>query len=321
MTVRLLSGERLLALSVGDHLQASELRVEVEVNANLAAGTCIRTLLWGSRELEGARTLRELGMCGAEEVVAVCARAIEGDFERFRPGCPTCDHNAVVTRMRFELSGVASLSTSCQGEEERRLFRYTLGEVEEGGVPGILRRGLCLEELLTDGKHDGEAVAVFEGCLEFDATDPIQRRVRVGGLSPDRGDLMKGLDLEDLRALRRRGEDEAQVRVQMLYLYHFGGEPPDGEGEGLPDEDSVFLGDEMRDLRSVFARPRCKRERFRREQRPKPKHRRRNHCFCGLACQGRGSHWNCFRQGDVRAAAALVRSRTRRAERDFKIGV
>jgi len=297
----------------------------VAVKANLAdAGLCVRSLLWGARELDGTVTLRELGMCGVQEVVVVCTRSIEGDFERFRPGCATCDGYAAVTRMRFELSGVASLSTSFQGEDETRTFKYMLGEVEGGDAPGMLRRSLCLEQVLTDGEPDGQAADVFEGWLEFDATDPIRRRVRVDGLNPDPGlpwgDPVAELDLEDFRALQQRGEDEAQMRVRLLfYRYQIEEDRRGGVGEGLPEQDSVFQQDEMLNLRSVFARPRCQRERFRRHRRPKPKHGRRSHCFCGLACHGRGSHWICYRQGDVRAAAALVRARTRRAERELKM--
>eukprot|EP00418_Pyrodinium_bahamense_P084696 CAMPEP_0179055576 /NCGR_PEP_ID=MMETSP0796-20121207/23373_1 /TAXON_ID=73915 /ORGANISM="Pyrodinium bahamense, Strain pbaha01" /LENGTH=348 /DNA_ID=CAMNT_0020752235 /DNA_START=59 /DNA_END=1106 /DNA_ORIENTATION=+ len=217
LTVRLLSGELLMEMGVGDHVRADELKLEVEVKASAwlaKAGCCIRALLWGATELGGARTLSELGMGGKEEVVAVCARSIEGDFEKFRPGCPTCDAYSTVTRMRFELSGVASLSFTCQGAEETRTFRYTLGEVEEGDGPRGLRRRLRLDE----------ATRVFEGWLEFDAADPIQRRVRVEGLdlvprmplcAPR--DAPAELDLEDLRALQLRGKDEARMRKRLLF--------------------------------------------------------------------------------------------------------
>lgn len=340
LTVRLLSGEQLLELSVGDHLQAGELKVKIEASANLAVETCC-TLLWGSCELEGALTLWELGMCGAEEVVAVCTHAIEGDFEDFDTfGVYTYDSCAMATHMRFEVSGIATLSTSSEGGEETRTFRYTLGEAEEGcvpgmrGVPGMLRRVLRLEQLFTDGERCGEhssgAAAVFEGWLEFDPSDPIQRRVCIDGLGPDRWpkwregrlhlDREARLHLEDVRALQRRGELEAQMRVQLFYQY----QRSEREWERWCERESERLHEEevwvfrrfekqMRNLRSVFARPLCQHECSRRERRLKPRHRRHNQCCCDLACR--------VCQGDGRAAAALVRSRTRRAERDLKVAV
>mmetsp|Transcript_80247 Transcript_80247/g.221906 ORF Transcript_80247/g.221906 Transcript_80247/m.221906 type:complete len:358 (+) Transcript_80247:67-1140(+) len=322
LTVRLLSGELLMEMGVGDHVRADELKLEVEVKASAwlaKAGCCIRALLWGATELGGARTLSELGMGGKEEVVAVCARSIEGDFEKFRPGCPTCDAYSTVTRMRFELSGVASLSFTCQGAEETRTFRYTLGEVEEGDGPRGLRRRLRLDE----------ATRVFEGWLEFDAADPIQRRVRVEGLdlvprmplcAPR--DAPAELDLEDLRALQLRGKDEARMRKRLLFQsYDIKGFWGAEREEDVPLWDPKHVEEERYLFQRVFARPRYQRERFRRDRRPKPRYGRRSRCFCGLGCQGRGSHWICRSRGDVRAEAARARSCTRRAERALKVAV
>jgi len=294
-------------------LQAGELKAEVEAKASLAVGTCIRTLLWGSRELEGAQMLWELGMCGAEEAVAICAAAIEGEFARFRLN-PDCGCMELDTSMRFELSGVASL-THCPflSNPESRAFRYTLGEVEEGGFPGMLGRGLYLEEVdlyLEEVEHEGEPIAVFEGWVEFDATDPIQRRVSVPGL------LSLGEDFEDLQDIRRE-KVEAQMRLQVFWRTALSNISADyslqqffnGEGEAVLEVEE----NEMLALRSVFARHRCQQEGFRRERRPKSKRSRRNHCCCGLACP--------LVRRDARAAAALVRSRTRRAERELKMAV
>merc|ERR1712176_1463825 len=324
-------------LSVGDHLQAAEVKAKVEINANLPGGAHIRTLLWGSCELQGALTLRELGMCGAQEVVAVCAQSIEGDFGAFRRGCPCCDEPDDVSHMRFELSGVASLSNFCD-IEETWTFRYTLGEVEEaslkeGFAPGMLRRGLNLE-LLQEGEDDNESAALFEGWLEFDEIDPIQRRVRIVRW---KSKLLRVVDmclnLEDLRALQHREQEEARMngrwfreeeKAQMsghFFYYYYGREEGrplylehlDRDDEGLPGEDLLLHS---------FPAPR--------ERRPKPNYGRRNHCSCGLSCQGRRSHatrFHCIlRQSDARAAAVLARSRTRRSrtrrlERDLKMVV
>jgi len=338
LTVRLLSGEPLVELSAGEHLRADELRLEVEAKASVrlaAKGCCVRTLLWRSAELEGTRTLREFGMHGEQEVVAVCARSIEGDFEKFRPGCATCLGYMAVARMRFELSGVASLSISEQGsgEEATRMFTYTLGEVEDCDGPGGLRRSLHLQEQLpADGLLDGQVTGMFDGWLELDALDPIQRRVRIDGLGLDPvpwGHLEPQLDLEDLRALQRRGEDEARMRVQMLFQFN-----QIQEERGLLEEQQCYemvtdtstwdptgQGGEMDLYRHVFTRARRASERFLCDRRPKcarSRHGRRNHCFWGFPCAGRGCHWICRRQGDVHAEAARVRSATRRAERALK---
>lgn len=333
LTVRLLSGEPLVELSVGCHLRAGELRLEIEAKASArlaAEGCCVRALLWRSSELEGGQTLQELGMRGVQEVVAICTRSIEGDFEMFRPGCETCLGYMAAARMRFELSGVASLSMSYDdGREETRTFKYALGEVEECSSPAGLRRSLHLQEELP---VDSDAPTVFEGWLELDAADPIQRRVHVDGLGPDPlpwGHPGLALDLEDLRALKRRGEDEAQMRVQLLLRFHQiqqerGLSQQQADPEMVTDELTWNppLADGERYLyRQVFAQARCSSERFKCGRRPrcsKSRHGRRNHCFWGLPCAGRGCHWICRSQGDVRARAARVRSAARRAERARK---
>jgi len=321
LTVRLLSGEPLLELSVSDRLRADELRLEVEAKAGARLaeeGSCVSKLLWAAQQLEGPRTLAELGVRGAQDIVAICARTIEGDFERFQPGCPTCDNDQTVTRMRFELSGVATLTVDSYQGEETRTFRYSLGEVEEGAQPSELRRSLRLERLPSE--EESEAAREFEGWLEFDASDPIRRRVlveslRVAPTAPWADERFEPLDLEDVRELQRRGADEAAMRVRMLLLAYQVELDRPGDSRWEADHAGV----DMDFFRQVFSRPRCQRKHLRRSQRPRPSHGRRSHCFCGLACQGRGSHWICRKQGDVRAEATLARSRTRKAERALKL--
>jgi len=329
LTVRLLSGEPLLELSVSDRLRADELRLEVEAKAGARLaeeGSCVSKLLWAAQQLEGPRTLAELGVRGAQDIVAICARTIEGDFERFQPGCPTCDNDQTVTRMRFELSGVATLTVDSYQGEARRTFRYSLGEVEEGVRPGELRRSLCLERLPSE--DESEAAREFEGWLEFDASDPIRRRVlveslRVAPTAPWADERFEPLDLEDVRELQRRGADEAAMRVRMLLLAYQVDLDRRGDGLAEPAQqrrcEADHAGVDMDFFRQVFSRPRCQRKHLRRSQRPRPSHGRRSHCFCGLACQGRGSHWVCRKRGDVHAEAALARSRARGAARALKL--
>ena len=226
--------------------------------------------------------------------------------------------------MRFELSGMASFTSSIGGyfkgdyAEQVRTFKYTLGEVEEvEGESPNLRRSLLLEQLSTDSVTDPPCR--LEGWLLLDADDPIKRRVSISGLTrPDDNSSPRELVLEDLRWLKQRGKDEAQMRLRLLLPFY---QAREKEAEMMREEawNPEFRYGEEQLYRRIFARPRCASERFVRHQRPKPRHGRRSHCFCGLACQGRKSHCKCRSQGDVWAEAKRARTTTRRAERAVKI--
>ncbi|CAE7472337.1 unnamed protein product [Symbiodinium pilosum] len=326
ISVRLLSGKTLVNLSVADHMQADELWLQVQADATSQLtheGCCIRSLLWGANVLAGKQTLRDLGMHGQQEVVAVTSVGLEGTFEIFRPPCPCSDcYRRRAERMHFDLSGMASFTSSLRDyfkgdhAEQVRTFKYTLGEVEEvEGESPNLRRSLSLEELSTDSVTD--IPCILQGWLFLDADDPIKRRVHLSGFKrPDDNGSTSELVLEDLQWLKQRAKDEAERPLWWLEQSF-----RRNQAELMREEiwNPEFLYDEEQLYRRIFARPRCASEHFVHHQRPKPRHGRRSHCLCGLACQGRKSQWKCRSQRDVWAEAKRACTIMRRAERALKM--
>ena len=65
-------------------------------------------------------------------LVAICGDVLVGDFETYKPGCPSCDWNSELQTARFFADGTALIH--CGIRDEGKKFRYRLG-----GVQGNMR--------------------------------------------------------------------------------------------------------------------------------------------------------------------------------------
>jgi hypothetical protein len=193
LTARLASGGVLAKVTVEPGTMVAALRRSLEAAARLPEGRTVRWLAWGGRELRDEELLRDIGISGAEDVLAICADAIDGAFEVYVPGCPSCDYNCDFQRVCFHEDGIASIQSELH--EEPTKYHYTLGE-SRGNT-----RQLRFEE------HGSTSPKVYAGILEVSATNAINRRVKIPELD---------IDVQDVRYLKERGRSYVQMKMRML---------------------------------------------------------------------------------------------------------
>jgi len=209
LNVKSLAGSCFADLTVPRSLTVGELILHVEQDAKMCQGRFVRWLVWGGMQLEDSQTLQHLGMLGREDLVAICADGIEGDFEQYQPGCPTCDYDSVLQQLSFSKNGTVSVQTSFYGEAN--IFDYSLGALRDG--PKGPERPLeltpsPLNAVQEEDEISSRACTGIAGILYLDAKDALRRRVVIPAMN---------IDVKDLRFLKRRAMDQVQVRMQMLW--------------------------------------------------------------------------------------------------------
>eukprot|EP00441_Pelagodinium_beii_P015624 CAMPEP_0197666370 /NCGR_PEP_ID=MMETSP1338-20131121/62310_1 /TAXON_ID=43686 ORGANISM="Pelagodinium beii, Strain RCC1491" /NCGR_SAMPLE_ID=MMETSP1338 /ASSEMBLY_ACC=CAM_ASM_000754 /LENGTH=324 /DNA_ID=CAMNT_0043245389 /DNA_START=25 /DNA_END=996 /DNA_ORIENTATION=+ len=202
LTVSELSGATLAKLSVEPKSLVADLKLSIEQQANLPPGCVVRWLAWGTTVLQDDQLLEDVGIpCGTQvDLVAICADAIIGDFEVYQPGCPTCDYNAELKRVRFFADGTALIQGGPYDVFTK--YRYSLGEFSKTR----LERQLRFVEDVADA-----ASPVYDGVLQLSATNALNRRLKI----PD-----MDIDVEDVRFLRERGQSFLQLKMQIMLSYH-----------------------------------------------------------------------------------------------------
>eukprot|EP00929_Paragymnodinium_shiwhaense_P046854 TRINITY_DN2382_c0_g1_i6.p1 TRINITY_DN2382_c0_g1~~TRINITY_DN2382_c0_g1_i6.p1 ORF type:complete len:400 (-),score=51.91 TRINITY_DN2382_c0_g1_i6:183-1253(-) len=196
LTVKLLCGDNLATLTARPRSAIRELKQRLEFTWR-STGRVVRCLVWGTRDLHDDETLHDLGICDGEELLAICVDGIEGDFEVFEPGCPSCDHNADLRRVCFDLDGIAMIQNGPY--DSSKAYRYFLREVQEHEMHLEF-----VDDAVTPPK-------VVSGVLHMGATSHIDRRVRIPELD---------IDVRDVRYLKQRGRSWVQLKVeQMLFVY------------------------------------------------------------------------------------------------------
>jgi len=180
----------------------AEVKAKIEQAANLPLGRVVRWLTWGITKLHDDEVLQDVGFCSADvHLVAICADAIVGEFEVFSPGCPTCDYNSELQRVQLFDDGTASIQHGPYGVFEK--YHYLLGELKiwSHGTERLMQfRG-------DDGPTEGH---VHNASIYVSATNHINRRVTIPAL---------GIQVEDVRLLKQRGQDFLNVKMQMLFDY------------------------------------------------------------------------------------------------------
>jgi len=199
LTARLLSGAVLAKVTAGPGTRVGELWRSIEVAAMLPEGRVVRWLAWGSRELRDDELLRDVGVSGAEDLLAICADAMVGDFEVYVPGCPTCDFGGDLQRVCFHEDGTALIHSG--PNEAATKYRYTLGDLS-----GNTRQLRFVEDATASSK-------VYSGILEVSATNHINRRVKIPKLD---------IDVQDVRYHEEQGRSYLQMKMRMLVDFHGG---------------------------------------------------------------------------------------------------
>jgi len=147
----------------------------------------------------GEEMLQGLGIRSGAELLAICVDGIEGLFEVYEPGCPTCDFNADLQRIHFDLDGTAMIQNGPHATS--KAYRYFIVEVH-----GHKMHLEFVDEDVTPAK-------VYSGILQMSATSRIDRRVRIPELD---------IDVQDVRYLKEQGRAWVQQKVEQLLFLHEG---------------------------------------------------------------------------------------------------
>lgn len=198
LTVKLLAGDHLATLTAGPRTVVRELKQRLEA-ACQSTGRAVRDLVWGARHLQDEEMLQDLGIRSGAELLAICVDGIEGLFEVYEPGCPTCDFNADLQRIHFDLDGTAMIQNG--PHDTSKAYRYFLVEVQ-----GHKMHLEFVDEDVTPAK-------VYSGILQMSATSRIDRRVRIPELD---------IDVQDVRYLKEQGRAWVQLKVEQLLFMHEG---------------------------------------------------------------------------------------------------
>ncbi|CAJ1452496.1 unnamed protein product [Effrenium voratum] len=188
LTVRLPSGSLLVELAVHADTLVSQLKQRIEEAAELPAGRVVRWLVSGTTQLGDEESLPSDG-----ELVAICGDVLVGDFETYKPGCPSCDWNSELQTARFFADGTALIH--CRIRDEGKKFRYRLGGVQEN------MRELELEP-------ENESDEAYAGTLQVSSANPVYRRVQIPELN---------IDVEDIRYLKQVGQTALEQRLALLF--------------------------------------------------------------------------------------------------------
>eukprot|EP00439_Symbiodinium_sp_Y106_P065990 s772_g10.t1 len=193
LTVMLLSGQTVAHCVAEDSLSVEHLKIHVEESAN-EPGTVVSQLIWGDMLLQGMVTLKDLGMSGHEQLVAICTFVLEGQFESYdvTNTCECCFHGRE-RQLLFRADGTGTYWQATVYEyeddvdftaDQGHTFCYSVGTLQEG-VSGLERCVQFLWDHDSDGQHTDNITARHDPCFHAAAllihpSDVLRNRLRIG---------------------------------------------------------------------------------------------------------------------------------------------